>query len=66
MWLEWSGGAIRRGVSNGLDVGMRGRRITDGTKIFDLGHWKDIIHCDGEEEVSGGGRQVSGILFRTR
>ena len=44
MWLEWSRVAIRREASNGLDVGMRRRRITDDTKIFDLGHWEDIIH----------------------
>lgn len=56
-WLEWSRGAIRRGASNGLNVGMRGRRIAD-IKIFDLGHWKDIIHWDGEEQVSGGGKGV--------
>ena len=44
MWLEWSRVAIRREASNGLDVEMRRRRITDDTKIFDLGHWEDIIH----------------------
>lgn len=60
MWPEWSRGAIRREASNGLDVGMRGRRITDDTKIFDLGHWEDIIHWDGEEQVSGGGKGVEG------
>ena len=37
-------GAIRREVSHGFDVRVRGRRITDDTKIFDLSHWKDVIN----------------------
>ena len=37
-------GVIRREVSHGFDVRVRGRRITDDTKIFDLSHWKDVIN----------------------
>lgn len=44
MWLEWSRGATRRGVPNGCDVDVRGRIITDDSKIFDLSHWMDIIN----------------------
>lgn len=33
-------------------MGVRRRRIINETKTLDLSHWKDVMSCDGEEQVS--------------
>lgn len=52
MRLECSRGLTRRGFSDGLDVGVRGRRSIHDTKISDLSHRKDVTNSDREERVS--------------